>query len=107
MAGLALAGVVLALSAFGPAYLDLVRSSASADQRFVAAVSAEGRTVEPGANGELVVRAAQKLCARHEDVSNAQRRATSLTAEEIEAVRKTFGDDAEAFTKVALRTFCP
>jgi Protein of unknown function (DUF732) len=101
-------GVTLALSAFGPNYLERVWSSARADQRFVAAVQAQGRTVEPGADEGLVLSAAHKLCERRDvSVSSAERRASTLTPEEIEAVRKTFGDDSEAFIKVATRTYCP
>jgi Protein of unknown function (DUF732) len=101
-------GVTLVLSAFGPGYLERVWSSARADQRFVAAVQAQGRTVEPGANEALVLSAAHKLCERRDvSVSSAERRASTLTPEEIDAVRKTFGDDSAAFIKVATRTYCP
>jgi hypothetical protein len=99
-------GVALALTAFGPDLLD--RSTASADQRFVAAVQAEGRTVDAGADQALVISAAHKVCeTRDGDATTAQRRASALTADEIEAVRRTFGDDSTAFMKVAKRTYCP
>jgi len=105
---LATCGVVLAISAFGPGYLKLVHSSASPDQRFVAAVQAQGRPVGSDETEALVVRAAHKLCEQSDDdASSADRRANALTADEIEAVRRTFGDDARAFIKVALRTYCP
>lgn len=105
---LAVGGLVLAITALGPGYLGRVWSTASADQRFVAAVAAQGRTVPTGDSELLVTRAAQKLCERREDTtSNSARRASALTADEIEAVRRTFGDDSEAFVKVALRTYCP
>jgi hypothetical protein len=101
-------GVVLALSAFGPGHLGLAGPAAPPDQRFVAEVREQGRTVESGETEVLVVSAAHKLCERREDaVSSAQRRASALTADEIEAVRRTFGDDAQAFMQVALRTYCP
>jgi hypothetical protein len=105
---LAVGGILLAITAFGPGYLERAWSTASADQRFVAAVQAQGRAVPTG-NGEvLVVRAAQKLCERRDGtVSSAARRASALTADEIDAVKRTFGDDSEAFVKVALRTYCP
>jgi Protein of unknown function (DUF732) len=104
----AVGGLTLALSALGPGYLERVWSTAQADQRFVAAVRAEGRSVEPGADEKLVVEAAQKLCERRdESVSNAQRRASTLTPDEIDAVRRTFGDDSASFIKVATRTYCP
>lgn len=99
---------MLAISAVGSGYLDRAWSTASADQRFVAAVQAEGRTVPAGDSEVLVVRAAQKLCERREDTtSSSARRASALSPDEIDAVRRTFGDDSEAFVKVALRTYCP
>jgi Protein of unknown function (DUF732) len=99
-------GVAVALTAFGPDFLD--RSTARADQRFVAAVQAEGRTVDTGADQTLVIQAAHKVCeTRDGDVTVAQRRASALTADEIDAVRRTFGDDSTAFMNVAKRTYCP
>ena len=92
----------LALTVVGPGYLD----RAQADQRFVDAVRAEGRAVEAGETEALVVRAAQKLCDARESASPVQRRASTLTADEIEAVRRTFGGDERAFMKVVLRTYC-
>ena len=104
----AVGGVTLALTAFGPSYLERVWSTAQADQKFVAAVRAEGRPVPAGEDEKLVVEAAQKLCERRDNtVSNADRRASTLTPEEIDAVRRTFGDDSESFIKVATRTYCP
>lgn len=104
----AIAGVVLAVTAFGPGLLERSWSSAGADERFVAAVQAEGRAVPTGGNEVLVVRAAQKLCERRDGAgSSAERRAAALTTDEIAAVRGTFGDDSGAFVKVALRTYCP
>ena len=104
----AVGGVVLAITAFGPGYFDRVWSTASADQRFVAAVQEQGRPVPSGENGVLVVRAAQKLCERREGgTSSAERRASALNPDEIDAVRRTFGDDSEAFLKVARRSYCP
>ena len=100
------AAVALALTAFGPHFLD--RSSARADEKFVAAVHAEGRTVAPGATQNLVIEAAHKLCrSGDEDATAAERRANGLTTDEIEAVRQTFGDDSPSFMKVAKRTYCP
>jgi Protein of unknown function (DUF732) len=99
-------GVALALTAFGPDFLD--RSTARADQRFVAAVQAEGRTVGAAPNQALVIQAAHKVCeSQVGDATVAQRRATALTADEIEAVRQTFGDDSPAFMKLARRSYCP
>jgi uncharacterized protein DUF732 len=103
---LACGGVALALTAFGPDFLD--RSTARADQRFVAAVQAQGRTVTPGPNQTLVIEAARKVCeSRQGEATVAERRASALTADEIEAVRQTFGDDSPAFMKVAKRSYCP
>jgi hypothetical protein len=99
-------GVALALTAFGTDLLD--RSTARADQRFVAAVQAQGRSVEAGGNQGLVIEAARKVCeTRSGEATAAQRRASVLTAEEIDAVRQTFGDDSPAFIQVAKRTYCP
>ena len=94
----------IALAVFGQGYLGW--STAQADQRFVAAVRAEGHTVEPGENEALVVRAAQKLCQRRDGATYLERRQGTLSADEIDAVRRTFGADDRAFTKVALRTYC-
>ena len=99
-------GVALAFTVFGPDFLD--RSTARADQRFVAAVQAQGRSVEAGGNQGLVIEAARKVCeTRNGETTAAQRRASALTAEEIDAVRQTFGDDSPAFIQVAKRTYCP
>lgn len=94
--------VALVLTVLGPGVLH----RAQADQRFVEAVRAEGRTVESGETEALVVRAAQKLCSQRTGGSSAARRESALTAEEVDAVRRTFGDDERAFMKVALRTYC-
>jgi hypothetical protein len=103
---LACGGVALALTAFGPDFLD--RSTARADQRFVAAVQAQGRTVGPGTDQALVIQAARKVCeSRQGEATAAERRASALTADEIEAVRRTFGDDSPAFIKAAKRSYCP
>jgi hypothetical protein len=48
----------------------------------------------------------QKLCQRRDGTTYSQRRDATLSADEIDAVRRTFGDDDRAFTKVALRTYC-
>ncbi len=104
-AGSALAGfgvVALALTVFGPGVLHRT----GADQRFVDAVRAEGRTVEPGETEALIVRAAQKLCDQRVGEPSASRRTSGLTAAEVDAVRRTFGDDERAFLHVALRTYC-
>ncbi len=104
-AGSALVGfsvVALVLTVLGPGVLHRTQ----ADQRFVDAVRAEGRTVEPGQTESLVVRAAQKLCDQRVGEPSVSRRTSGLTAEEIDAVRRTFGDDERAFMHVALRTYC-
>ena len=92
----------LVLTVLGPGVLH----RAQADQRFVDAVRAEGRAVEPGETEALVVRAAQKLCDHRDGAASASRRASALTPAEIDAVRRTFGDDERAFMKVAMRTYC-
>jgi hypothetical protein len=104
----AVGGITLALTVFGPGRLDGVWADPRPDQRFVSAVRAEGRSVEPGPDQVLVTEAAQKLCERKDDpISSADRRASTLTPQEIDAVRRMFGDDSEAFIKVSLRSYCP
>ena len=93
-----------ALAVLGQGYLGW--STAQADQRFVAAVRAEGRTVQPGETEALVIRAAHKLCQRRDGETYSERRQATLSADEIDAVRRTFGADDRAFTKVALGTYC-
>lgn len=95
---------VLGLTVFAPDFLPW--STAKADQRFVAAVHAEGRTVEPGATETLVISAAHKLCERRLTGTATSHKEDSLTADEIDAVHRTFGDDQQAFLKVATRTYC-
>ena len=101
---LACGAVAITLAVFGQGYLGW--ATAQADQRFVAAVRAEGRDVEPGATETLVVSAAHKLCQRRDGETYSQRREATLSADEIDAVRRTFGEDDRAFTKVALQTYC-
>ena len=101
---LACVGVVLGLTVFGPDFLPW--STAKADQRFVAAVQAEGRTVQPGETQVLVISAAHKLCERRITGTASSKKETSLTPEEVDAVHQTFGDDQQAFLKTATRTYC-
>jgi hypothetical protein len=104
----AVGGITLTLTIFGPGRLDGVWAATRPDQRFVSAVRAEGRSVEPGPDQVLVTEAAQKLCERKDDpVSSADRRASTLTTQEIDAIRRMFGDDSQAFIKVSLRSYCP
>jgi Protein of unknown function (DUF732) len=99
-------GAVLGATAFGPG--NLPQSAAQVDERFVETVRAQGRTVGSGETEALVIRAAHKLCeGRDAEASSAERRANALTAEETDAVRRTFGDDSQAFMSVVLRTYCP
>src|SRR5690349_21360767 len=91
-AAAAVGGITVTLTVFGPGRLDGVWADPRPDQRFVSAVRAEGRSVEPGPDQALVTQAAQKLCERKDDpVSSADRRASTLTQQEIDAVRRTFG----------------
>jgi Protein of unknown function (DUF732) len=104
----AVGGITFTLIVFGPGRLDGVWADPRPEQRFVSAVRAEGHSVEPGPDQVLVTGAAQKLCERKDDpVSSADRRASTLTQQEIDAVRRTFGDDSEAFIKVSLHSYCP
>jgi hypothetical protein len=95
---------VLGLTVFAPPFLPW--STAKADQRFVAAVQAQGRTVEPGPTETLVISAAHKLCDRRLTGTSAPKKSDSLSADEIAAVQRTFGDDQQAFLKVATRSYC-
>jgi hypothetical protein len=104
----AVGGITLTLTIFGPGRLDGVWAATRPDQRFVSAVQAEGRSVDPGPDQVMVMAAAQKLCERKDDpVSSADRRASTLTTQEIDAIRRMFGDDSQAFIKVSLRSYCP
>ncbi len=95
-------GVALAVAAFGPSG----SSAAQADQQFVDAVRAQGRTVEPGDTQALVIWAAHQLCRGRVSETSVQRRESTLTADEVEAVRRTFGGGERAFMQVAVRTYC-
>jgi len=100
-AGLAAASAGLALSACGA-------SPTTLDQSFVETVRSAGRDVPPGADGEGLLQAARKICDRklnHDTV--AERRASALTPEDIDAVERTFAHDARQFTNLALETYCP
>lgn len=95
---------VLGLTVFAPDFLPW--STAKADQRFVAAVRAEGRAVEPGDTEVLVISAAHKLCEQRFTGTASPNREATLTADEIAAVHRTFGEDQQAFLKVATRSYC-
>ena len=99
-------GAALALTVFGSDFLD--QSTARADQRFVAAVQSQGHSVAQGTDEALVIQAARKVCdSQRTDITAAQRRASALTENEIDAVQRTFGDDSPAFISVAKRSYCP
>jgi hypothetical protein len=104
----AIGGITLTLTVFGPGRLDGVWAATRPEQRFVSAVQAEGRSVQPGPDQATVTEAAQKLCEQRDGSgSSAERRASGLTSGEVDAIRRTFGDDAQAFIQVAVRTYCP
>jgi hypothetical protein len=98
------ASAVLAVSAFGtgpPTDVDV-------DRGFVEAVRAEGRAVDPGETEVLLVQAARKLCeGRGDHGSAAARHASSLTAPEVDAVRRAYADDTRGFIARATDTYCP
>lgn len=101
-------GVALAVTAAGPGHLERLSSTVGADERFGAAVQEQGRATTAGPPDPLVVSAARKVCERRAGTDTpAVLRRSALTAAEVAAVRRTFGDDAEAFLKVARRTYCP
>ena len=101
-------GVILAGTAVGSGSLERLWAAAAPDERFVAAAADRGLSLPQDPPDPLVVRAAQKLCERRAGAdTSAKLRQTALTPEEIAAVRRTFGDDTEAFLAMSLRIYCP
>lgn len=79
---------------------------AAVDHGFLVDVRGGGRAVGAPSDDELLVSAARKLCERRDSRTYVQRRAATLTSEELAAVNRTFGDDAQGFIKLATRTYC-
>ena len=78
----------------------------SADQRFLTEVRSQGHTVAAGADEALVASAARKLCGRRDGRTYVERRAATLTSDELDAVKRSFGDDSQDFIKLATNTYC-
>jgi len=75
------------------------------DQRFLTDVRSRGHTVTPGTDEELLILAARNVCLLRDNRTYVQRRAT-LSGEEVEAIRRAFGDDPQGFIKIAMGTYC-
>jgi hypothetical protein len=93
---------VVAVSAFATEGLSL-----AADRVFVETARSQGRVIAPGTQEERLLSAARKICERREHHDTvAERRATRLRPEEIDAVRQTFARDVRGFMTLALQTYC-
>jgi Protein of unknown function (DUF732) len=105
------AAVVAAVAVLGAlavsAFSGVAPSLGNADQYFVDAARAQGWVVADGHQRTLLVSAAHKLCDRRQNHATvAQRRATRLSSQELDAVERTFPGDTRGFTVLALRTYC-
>jgi hypothetical protein len=92
---------VLGVSAAGVA----APPAAAVDQRFLLDARRD-HAVVASTDEELLVSAARKLCVRRDGQTYTQRRTGALNSDELEAVRRSFGDDSQAFIKLATRTYC-
>ncbi len=75
------------------------------DQRFLTELRHRGHVVAPGTDEEVLISAARKLCGLRDGRTSVQRRA-ALTGQEVDGIRRVFGDDPQAFIKVATKTYC-
>jgi hypothetical protein len=75
------------------------------DTRFLTDLRSRGHTVEPGTDEELLISAARKVCVLRDGRAYQQRRSV-LTSQEVDAVRRSFGDDTLGFIDVAGSTYC-
>jgi hypothetical protein len=83
-------------------------SAGDADQHFVELARAQGHAVAGQEQQALLVSAAHKICNRRvHHATVAQRRVTTLSSGEVEAVQQAFADDPRDFTALALATYCP
>jgi hypothetical protein len=106
--GLAAAGVTLVVALSVSAFSMAGPTAANADQTFVDTARSQGHVVASGDQETLVVAAAHKICDRRESHStDAERRATALSLEELGAVQQSFDGDVRGFTALALQTYCP
>jgi Protein of unknown function (DUF732) len=95
-------GAVLGVSAAGVA----APPRAAVDQHFLAELRGHGHAVAQGEDEALVVSAARKICQRRDSRTYVQRRAATLTRDELAAVKRSLGDDPQGFIAVATDTFC-
>jgi hypothetical protein len=79
--------------------------SAVVDQKFLADLRSRGHVVAPGADEELLVSAALKMCELRDSRTYVQRQGT-LTGAEVAAVRRVFGDDPQVFVRLATAAYC-
>ena len=93
---------VLGVSAAGVA----APPRAAVDQHFLAEVRGHGHAVAEGWDEGLVVSAARKLCQRRDGRTYMQRRAATLTSDEIAAVKRSFGADSQGFIALAPDSYC-
>ena len=75
------------------------------DQRFLTELRERGHAVAQGTDEELIISAARKFCVLRDGQTSEQRRST-LTSEEVDAVRRSFGDDSQVFVRIALSRYC-
>ena len=75
------------------------------DQRFLADLRDRGHVVAPGTDEELIISAARKLCVLVDGQTYQQRRSI-LTSQEVDAVRRSFGDDSQVFVRIAVSRYC-
>ena len=50
--------------------------------------------------------AARKLCQRRDSRTYGERRAATLTSEELDAVKRSVADDSQGFITLATNTYC-
>jgi hypothetical protein len=105
--GAAVAAVVLAMALAVSAFATSGSPSTTGDQHFLDTARSQGSVIAPGQQEGLLVSAAHKICDRRESHSTtAERRATALSTDELDAVSQSFGGDSRAFTTLALDTYC-
>jgi hypothetical protein len=75
------------------------------DQRFLTDLRGRGHAVAQGTDEELIISAARKLCVLVDGRTYEQRRSI-LTSQEVDAVRRSFGDDPQVFVRIAVSGYC-
>jgi hypothetical protein len=105
--GAAVATVVLTVALAVSAFATSGSSAMTGDLHFLDTARSQGHVVAPGQQEGLLVSAAHKICDRRVNHSTtAERRATALTTDELDAVNQSFAGDSRAFTTLALDTYC-